>query len=95
MPKVTFLQDGVTLDAADGEPLADVAERASATIPFSCRDGTCGTCLIEVKRGASSLSSASEKEKTTLAIYGGDESKHRLTCQCRVVGDDDIDVDLP
>jgi ferredoxin len=93
MPRVTFLQDDLTVDVADGENLADVTDRAGAMIPFSCRDGTCGTCLIEIKRGMKNLNEPSEKEKTTLAIYGGDETKHRLACQCAVHGD--VDVDLP
>lgn len=93
MPRVTFLQDDITVDATDGENLGDVADRANATIPFACRDGTCGTCLIEIKRGANNLSPANDKEKTTLTIYGGDETKHRLGCQCCVHGD--VDIDLP
>ena len=93
MPTVNFLQDGASIAATNGENLADVADRANSLIPFSCRDGTCGTCLIEVKRGMSNLGPAKEKEKTTLAIYGGDDTKHRLACQCTVHGD--VDIDLP
>lgn len=93
MPTVKFLQDDMSVEVPDGSNLGDIAVDANATLPFSCRDGTCGTCLIEVKRGAKHLSESQEKEKATLAIYGGDETKHRLACQCAVHGD--VDVDLP
>lgn len=95
MAKIVFLQDGIATDAQAGEQLADVVDRAGALVPFSCRDGTCGTCLIEVKRGGENLNAALEKEKETLAIYGGDENKHRLCCQCVIERDGDIDINLP
>jgi len=95
MTRITFFQDNITVDAANGSNLGDVAVEANATLPFSCRDGTCGTCLIEIKRGADNLSPAEEKERATLAIYGGEEGKHRLACQCTVTGTGDVDVDLP
>lgn len=95
MARVTFLIDNTTVDAPKGSNLGDVATDANATIPFSCRDGTCGTCLIAIKRGGEHLKPAEEKEKDTLAIYGGEEGTHRLCCQCTVQSDGDIDVDLP
>jgi ferredoxin len=93
MPTVQFLQDDLTVTVAEGSNLGDVATDANALIPFSCRDGTCGTCIIEIKRGRNHLTEPTEKEKVTLAIYGGEEGKHRLACQCRVHGD--VTVDLP
>ena len=54
----------------------------SVGIPFSCEDGRCGTCLVEVIEGMKNLSPLTEKEK----LFGLD-SKERLMCQARLEKD--------
>lgn len=46
--RVTFLPDGVTVDAAPGEALSAVAERAGVEIVYSCRVGECATCEVQL-----------------------------------------------
>jgi ferredoxin len=90
--RVTFAMDELTVEASEGELLHAVSDRAGASIPFGCKNGNCGTCLVQVTSGQEALNPPSEDEKTTLAIYGG-SAEHRLACQCRVNGD--LTVDSP
>jgi len=48
-------------------------------VPFNCKNGTCGTCIVEVTEGKDNLTELNDKEK----ILGLDK-KHRLACQCRI-----------
>ena len=55
----------------------------SIGVPFSCEDGRCGTCLVEVVDGVDNLSPVNEKEK----LFGLAENE-RLMCQARLVKND-------
>lgn len=48
-------------------------------VPFNCKHGTCGTCMIDVVSGEENLSDLTEQED----MLARDE-KHRLACQCRI-----------
>lgn len=48
-------------------------------VPFSCKDGTCATCMIEIKEGMENLSEMNDKEKNM-----GLEEPYRLACQCKI-----------
>lgn len=52
---------------------------------FGCRQGGCGTCLIEVKSGVEHLSPPTKMERATLARLKAGE-KCRLACQAAVKG---------
>ena len=45
---VQFLPDDVSVEAAAGEPLLQVAERAGVTIPTGCLMGSCHACEVEI-----------------------------------------------
>ncbi len=45
--EVRFLPDNVTVSAAPGEPILQVAERAGVTIPTGCLMGSCHACEVE------------------------------------------------
>lgn len=51
----------------------------SIGVPFSCEDGRCGTCLVEVIEGSENLSPLNEKEQ----LFGLAENE-RLMCQARL-----------
>ena len=53
----------------------------SLGIPFSCTEGTCKTCVIEVLEGMENLSDYTEAEKKLL---GESIGKQRLACQCKI-----------
>lgn len=46
---VRFLPDDVTVTAAVGEPLLQVAQRAGITIPTGCLMGSCHACEVEIE----------------------------------------------
>lgn len=51
MVKIRFLPDDLTITAAVGEPLLDVAERAGVLIPTGCLMGSCHACEVELADG--------------------------------------------
>lgn len=89
MPKVTFKDDDLTVEAEHGANLRDVAQAEGSSIPFGCEQGICGTCLVNVVQGDENLSDVEDQEKETLSAMGA-EPGQRLTCQCRAEGDGNI-----
>jgi Ferredoxin len=67
---------------------------------LNCRGlGLCGTCAVMVKKGADNLSKKSFMEKFTFATHPiksfqviGHEDEMRLSCQCSVEGDVEVEV---
>jgi len=57
-------------------------------VPFNCKNGTCGTCIVEVTQGEDNLSDLNEKEKS-LAL----DKTHRLACQCKIKSGE-VEVDF-
>ena len=78
MPNVTFssplLRKNVTVYAVAGDTstVLAVAETNKIAIPHDCKDGECGSCLIEVVTlsGKTMGSTLTEKEKTQLKSLG-------------------------
>jgi ferredoxin len=110
MPNVTFssplLHKNLTVYAIAGDTstILAVAEAHKAPIPHDCKDGECGSCLIEVVTlsGKTMGSLLTEKEKGLLKSLGKITAeeiraaevediapKFRLACQY-VVRDQDI-----
>jgi len=86
MPKVTFKNDNLTVDCPAGTKLVDLAESKGASINFSCKEGVCLTCLINVVSGMENLNPMTENEKSTLEAFGATPAQ-RLACQVVVNGD--------
>lgn len=110
MANVTFtsptLHKDVTVYAVAGDrgTILSVAEKHKIPIPFECRDGECGSCLIEVVtlNGKTMGSTLTDKEKSMLKslrkISNADivnaetndvAPKFRLACQY-IVRDQDV-----
>ena len=110
MPNVTFssplLHKDVTVYAIAGDrrTILSVAEAAKIPIPFDCKDGECGSCLIEVVTltGKTMGSMLTDKEKDQLKSLGRITAqdirlaevddlapKFRLACQY-IVRDQDV-----
>jgi len=66
------------VDVADGESIIPACE--SLGVPFSCKEGVCGSCLIDVVEGENSLSDLTEAENS----FGLTDKKRRLACQCKM-----------
>jgi len=114
MANVTFsspiLHKNVTVYAVAGDckTILAVAEKHKIKIPFDCRDGECGSCLIEVTplEDGHMGAALTEKEKARLRALGKITKeeiaraetddimpKNRLACQF-IVRDQDILVEF-
>jgi ferredoxin len=66
--------------------LLEHIENAALRSPFGCRVGTCGTCVVEVLKGAELLEPASSMEEDTLGRIAqmlGVLERSRLRLACR------------
>ena len=68
---------GREVSVADGAEMWDACENLG--VKFSCRNGLCGTCMIDVLEGEENLSPLTEAEKLLKR-----DSKNRLACQCQI-----------
>jgi ferredoxin len=92
MPRITFHNDDLTVEAEPGTTLSLVAFRSEAGLPFGCRSGTCGTCVLTVVEGEEGLDEPGFVEADTLAVCGETEPGRRLGCQI-IVRDADLGVE--
>lgn len=88
MKKLTILPTGTEILLPAGSPLTEVEyEISQRLIPFGCRSGSCGACVIEVLEGLGSLGEPDDDELDFLEDLGRTGGSHRLACQCRLRGD--------
>ena len=66
--------------------LIAIEEMGINSIPFSCRAGCCGSCVIEVTQGIEHLGTPLPEEKDFLICLGYAEGHFRLACQCNISG---------
>ncbi len=83
-PMITFAKSGLTVpwDAAE-ENLLEFAEENGVMVDFSCRAGTCVTCMTKVKSGSVSY---------PVEPFERPEEGHALLCCCVPDGDLELDV---
>ncbi|GAB6040664.1 2Fe-2S iron-sulfur cluster-binding protein [Endothiovibrio diazotrophicus] len=84
--KVTFADIGVTVNAPVGIRVIELSEKVGSAIIYGCREGDCGTCLMEVVEGANNLTSPSVLEDKLLREASAGRN-HRIACQAQVLGD--------
>lgn len=89
MPKITIEPNMLTFELPYGSTLTDLEfEYFEANlIPFGCRAGSCGACVIEILQNRDFLGKVSEEESKFLTKLGYAGSKYRLACQCLLTGD--------
>ena len=75
------VEDGTKLDVLDGQ----------CSVLFACKDGVCGSCLVNVIEGLENLEPPTDTEKTTLESLGASENQ-RLLCQV-VIKEGEIKVE--
>jgi adenylate cyclase len=73
--------------ARAGDALVDVCDAAQAPVPFSCRDASCGTCLVEILEGEHLLDAMKPTEQLVLLRLGA-VAGHRLACRARFTADE-------
>ena len=74
--------EGKNFEGADGGPIQKACE--SVGIPFSCKEGVCGSCLVDVTKGAENLGELNDAEVS----YGLTDKNKRLACQCKISSGD-------
>ena len=76
-----------------GDALLDRLESKGLRMPFGCRSGSCGACLVLVKSGAESLSPVDAVERDTLERCGHGPTA-RLACRVRVQAGANVELNL-
>jgi ferredoxin len=71
-----------TEEVSDGGEIRPAAEKLG--VPFSCGDGVCGSCLVQVVAGEDNLSDLTAAEKE----FGLKDKKKRLCCQVKIKSGD-------
>lgn len=85
--RVTFLPQGVTVEAAADQSLLDVALEHGIELEHACGGmAACTTCRVIPKAGIERLSAVEDAERTLLDSYRIGPP-NRLGCQAKVVGD--------
>lgn len=73
-------QSGQTLEVPRGKSLLDVMEEAGVTWPYSCREGTCGTCEARI------VSGAADHRDTILTRAERSSNESMMVCVSRAAG---------
>src|SRR5207248_2136298 len=106
MPKVTFVNEKIELEMAQGANLRVEARKAGIAIYkglskyLNCWGwGMCGTCKVLVKKGMENLNAKTMMEKINMNLHPltmlasiGHEDEMRLSCQVQVNGDCTIET---
>lgn len=86
MAKLRNFKTGKIKEVPEGENIRNAAEILG--VEFNCKNGICGTCMIDIVHGEENLSPLTQPEKSL-----GRDKKHRLACQCRIkLGEVEIGV---
>lgn len=106
MPKVVFVNEKQEIEVPQGAILREEALKSGIQVNFllntelgrylNCRGhGTCGSCLVLVKKGMENLNPKGFLERFRLGVIMsaiGHENESRLACQTRVNGDCTVDT---
>lgn len=82
--RVEIINDFLAINVGPGETFQSIAEKAGSGVVFGCRDGECGTCIVEIQQGMEYLSEKNEKEKKVLSGFPDVHENARLACQLHV-----------
>jgi len=85
--RVEIINDFLAINVKEGSTIQDIVEASGSALPFGCRDGECGTCVVEVEQGMEFLSPKTDKEiKVLKEICSGTCTPNsRLSCQMKIV----------
>jgi ferredoxin len=73
--RVEIINDFLALNVKPGKTIQDIVEASGSALPFGCRDGECGTCIVTIESGMDFLSEMTEKEKTVMKMLNEKKSK--------------------
>lgn len=83
--RVEIVNDFLAINVKVGATIQDIVEASGSALPFGCRDGECGTCVVEVVQGMEFLSDKTDKELKVLKEFAATCAPNsRLSCQMKV-----------
>lgn len=83
--RVEIINDFLAINVKPGKTIQDIVEASGSALPFGCRDGECGTCVVLIESGMEFLSDMTDKEKTVMKNIAETNEKARLACQMKIV----------
>lgn len=83
MTLLTF--EGATFEVAQGETVLDTLLRNDIDVPYSCRKGTCGTCMVRSTAGTAPPGAAQAGFRASQRAQGLFHA-----CQCVPLGDMEV-----
>jgi len=83
--RVEIINDFLALNVKPGKTIQDIVEASGSALPFGCRDGECGTCVVMIESGMEYLSPVTSKEVTVMKMLNESSPKARLSCQMKIV----------
>lgn len=92
MPEIRRARHPEVIEAAEGANLMQALQNAGIAVASSCGgDAVCGKCVLKIVSGEKNLSPPTEDE---LFLFEKDRIKPgwRVSCQCRVLGDVEVDA---
>lgn len=97
MHTVKLMPQGVEVVLPPGSSLVELEFELydQESIPFGCKAGVCGACVIQVLDGDIHLGNKGKEEKDFLEVLGYRDHSFRLACQCTVNGAITIKVASP
>ncbi|MFG1424278.1 2Fe-2S iron-sulfur cluster-binding protein [Roseixanthobacter liquoris] len=95
MTTLTVMPSGKSFDVAEGSTVLAALLGAEIGIPHKCEGkASCGSCHIFVLEGRKGLSKIAREENERLDAIVGVSSKSRLACQAKVLGTENIKIEL-
>lgn len=82
--RVEIVNDFLAIKVDVGSTIELVAEQSGSSIPFGCRDGECGTCVLQVVEGMEFLTPLNDKERKVLSLMPDHKLNSRLSCQMKI-----------
>lgn len=92
MPQIRRSRQPEVLEVEEGANLMQALQNAGIAVASSCGgDAVCGKCILKITSGAENLSPPTEDE---LFLVEKDRIKpgFRVSCQCQVLGDIEVDA---
>jgi ferredoxin len=83
---ITFEDINLSVTVPVGTRVIEISEKVGSGLIYGCRECDCGTCMMEVTKGASNLSEPSVMEDKVLRENMAGRNQ-RLACQAQVLGD--------
>ena len=85
--RVEIKNDFLAINVKEGSTIQDIVEASGSALPFGCRDGECGTCVVDIEKGMEFLSPKTDKEVKVLkeVCSGTCTPNSRLACQMKIV----------